>query len=66
MKLRAIPKVPSAGEQRSGFDTALKENLEQITGRRSGAIAPLNADTATLADVVAKINEMLEKTQSDA
>lgn len=43
---------------------AVKENLEIITGRRNGAapLAPLAPD-ASLADAVAKINELLERLQ---
>jgi hypothetical protein len=63
MKLRAIPPVPNANSPRDSFDAAVKENLEVITGRRGEKIAPLNASTATLADVVAKVNEILNRIQ---
>jgi hypothetical protein len=63
MKLRSIPQVPSGADQRTDFDRALRENLQQITGRRGDPIAPLNADTATTAQIAAKINEILLQLQ---
>ena len=63
MKLRAIPKVPIGAEPRDQFDLALKENLEQITGRRTAKIAALDPATATLADVIAKVNEIVGRIQ---
>lgn len=42
---------------------AMKENIEVITGKRAGTkIKPLSSD-ATLSDVIAKINEILEVLQ---
>lgn len=41
----------------------IKENIEIITGRRGGKIALL-PDTATDADVIAKINEVITRLQS--
>lgn len=63
MKLRAIPPVPKGDSPREGFDTALKENLEVITGRRSDKIKLLDPATATLTDVANKINEILARIQ---
>lgn len=58
----AIPQTPKPGEPRQGFDVAVKETLETITGRRSNKIEPL-ATTATLAQTIAKINELIELLQ---
>jgi len=54
----SIPTVPKSSEPRAGFDAALKETLETITGRRGQKIKLL-ADDATLPQVVAKVNELL-------
>ena len=61
------PPIPDAnfalqGEARKRFDRSVKESLEVIMGRRGGAITPL-ADDATLPEVVAKVNEILELLQ---
>ena len=58
----AIPSVPKSSDGRDKFDKAIKEVLETITGRRNGTIKPLNAD-ASNADVIAKINEIIERLQ---
>lgn len=62
MKKRGIPQVPRSGQPRDGFDQALKENLEVIMGQRGGRIDPLPPD-ASLADVVAKVNEIIARLQ---
>lgn len=62
MRKPAIPQVPRGGQPREGFDVALKETLEVITGRRGGSVQPLPAD-ASLADVVAKVNEIIARLQ---
>ena len=62
MTKRAIPAVPKEGELRTGFDTALKENMEIIMGQRTGKVATL-ASTATLSDVISKVNEIIGKMQ---
>lgn len=62
MKKPAIPSVPKPGQDRFRFDTAVKERLEMIGGDRMGKIEPLPA-TATLADVIAAVNAMIEATQ---
>lgn len=63
---RTIPTVPRSalGTDRQPFDTALKENLDLLLGRQAGgsAIQPLPAG-ATLADVVAKLNELIARLQ---
>jgi len=62
MKKPSIPDVPHGTSPRGAFDTALKETLESITGRRGGVITPL-ADTATTADIITKINDIIAKVQ---
>lgn len=62
MKKRAIPKVPLPGLPRHEFDGALKENLEQIMGQRGSRIVELES-TATLADAITKINEVIRSMQ---
>jgi hypothetical protein len=57
-----IPAIPKAGDPRHRFDGALKESLEVLMGRRGDKIAPL-ATTATLAEVIEKINEILDVMQ---
>lgn len=62
MKKPSIPQVPRGNQPREGFDQSVKENIEIITGRRGGSIQPLATD-ATLADVIAKINELVTRIQ---
>lgn len=62
MPKRVIPAAPASGQDRGPFDRAVKENLELIIGQRGGRIEPL-ASTATLADVVAKVNELIAQLQ---
>jgi hypothetical protein len=57
----SIPQVPK-DPQRSRFDTSVKECLETIMGRRQGRIERLPAN-ATLDDVIAKVNEIIERLQ---
>lgn len=58
MKKLSIPKVPTDGEQRRPFDEAMKANLEIVIGHRGAKVAPLKA-TATQAEIIAKINELI-------
>lgn len=58
MSKRAIPQVPKGQESRGRFDEALKENLEIIMGQRGNKLKPL-AETATNAEIIAKINELI-------
>lgn len=62
MKKPAIPSVPKAGVDRTRFDSAIKERLETMGGDRTGKLEPLPA-TATLADVIAKVNALIEAVQ---
>lgn len=61
---RSIPQVPlSTDPQRRQFDTALKENLEVLTGRiRGTTLEPLDS-TAALSDVIAKVNALIAHLQ---
>lgn len=58
MKKRAIPQVPKPDQSRQGFDSALKEVIEVIVGRRGTPIALLPAN-ASNAEVIAKVNELI-------
>ena len=62
MKKPSIPPAPTSDTARSHFDRAVKERLEIIGGERAGRISPLNA-SATLADVITKINELIDRIQ---
>jgi hypothetical protein len=64
MAKRAIPQIPvsSVEHGRVAFDQAIKEVIEVITGRRGGQIQKLSAD-AGLSDVIAKVNEIIERLQ---
>lgn len=62
MTKRAIPHVPKKDAPRSGFDEAVKENIETITGRRGNAIELLS-DASTTADIIAKLNEIITRLQ---
>lgn len=63
MSKRAIPQAP-VDPKRGGFDTAVKEILEQITGQRgaSNRLEKLASD-ATLDDVIKKINQIIDVIQ---
>ena len=63
MKKRSIPGVPQPGQPRREFDTALKEGMEVLTGIRGTRVKPLDPGTATTADIVAKVNELLDLLQ---
>ncbi len=62
MKKPSIPQVPRGIQPREGFDQAIKETIEIIAGRRGGSVLPLPSD-ATLADVIAKLNELINRIQ---
>lgn len=62
MKKRAIPQVPKPEQSRQSFDVAMKENIEVITGRRGDRVALL-ASTASTAEIIAKINELVNLLQ---
>lgn len=59
---RNIPSVPRDGEDRAQFDRAVKDDLEFIMGHRGGRIEKL-PDDASLAAVISKINELIERLQ---
>lgn len=61
MRKPAIPSAPKdTGSEK--FNKTVKECLETIMGRRADPIRPLNAD-ASSDDVIAKINEIIERLQ---
>lgn len=61
MNRRAIPRVPPTDDrERRGFDEAIKERLEILSGLRGVKIAPLDPATATVEDCANKINAVLE------
>lgn len=62
MKKRPIPLAPAGDAARARFDSAVKENLEILMGQRGGRIEPLPASAST-ADIIAKINEIIERMQ---
>ncbi len=62
MKKPSIGPVPRPGNPRDSFDASIKETLEILTARRVPKIERL-ADDASTADLVAKVNEILERLQ---
>lgn len=62
MKKPAIPPAPNTDTARTRFDSAVKERLEIIGGERNGRIQALKS-SATLADTIAKINEIINRIQ---
>lgn len=62
MKKPSIPPVPRDSQPRGQFDQSVKESLETMMGRRGGKIAPLPA-TATTADLIEKVNEIIAALQ---
>lgn len=61
MKKPAIPSVMGVQDPVArNMLSALKENVEIITGLRTQPIQPLPA-TATLTDAISKINEIIER-----
>lgn len=59
-----IPAVPatSAEQGRVLFDKTVKETLEVITGRRGEPVLKL-VNTSTSADIINKINELIDLLQ---
>lgn len=62
MKKPAIPQVPREGQPRAGFDQAVKETLEVVTGRRGGQVKLL-ADGASSDEIIQKLNEIIARLQ---
>ena len=58
----AIPPVPRPQAPRNQFDAAVKETLEVITGRRGNRLDP-QPGTATNAEIIARLNELLDRLQ---
>lgn len=59
-KKPAIPAVNFSDATVSQAISALKENVEIITGARGGELSSLDS-TASTADIVSKINEIIVK-----
>ena len=62
MTRRSIPTVPRSDKARMDFDAAVKERLEVMGGERGEKIRLLPAD-ASLAEAVAKVNELIARMQ---
>lgn len=63
MSKRIVPQPPkSTDPARTKFDEAVRENLQIITGQRVERIADL-LPTASLDDVILKINEVIRRLQ---
>ena len=63
MTKRTIPAVPrSADAEAQRFLAPIKENLEIITGQRGGQVQKLPS-TATTAQIIEKLNEIIERLQ---
>lgn len=60
MSKPGIPSVPPSLPQVYNFLEAVKTNIELLTGVRGGTIEVLSPD-ATLADVIAKVNEVIAR-----
>lgn len=65
MSKPVIPVVPvSAAEHgRARFDATLKESIESLTGVRGGRLTELDS-SASLDDVIAKVNEIIRRLQT--
>lgn len=64
MKKAALENVQSSDAQLQRFCRAVKQNMDQITGqvRNAKRLEPLPAN-ATLAQVIARLNEITERLQ---
>jgi hypothetical protein len=63
MTKRTIPTVPRAADaETQRFLAPLKENLEIISGQRGGLVEKLPS-TATTAQIIEKINAILDRLQ---
>lgn len=61
MKFRAIPQLPQRIDaQTRAVLAALKENLEILAGQRGATVERLS-ETASLPEVVAKVNELIDR-----
>lgn len=63
MSKRTIPAVPKASDaEMQRFLAPLKENLEIISGQRGGQVQKLPS-TATTAQIIEKLNELIDRLQ---
>ncbi len=63
MKKAAIPALQGVDVRMAQYLGPMKENLEQIQGLRGGRISSLPT-TATTAEIIDKINEVLTRLQT--
>lgn len=59
----AIGKVPTEDKALARAIYAIKERLEQIAGERGDSVITPLPETATLADVIAKVNHIIDVLQ---
>lgn len=60
IKKPAIPAISVADRRLETVLNPIKQNIELITGVRGGRLEPLS-DGATLQDVIAKVNVIIER-----
>lgn len=63
VKKPALPDTPKPNAtpgERFEFDSRVRETLEIFAGRRGGKITPL-ADSASTAEIIEKINEIIAR-----
>jgi hypothetical protein len=60
MKRSAIPTPPPGYPDLREMLTAVKENIELLTGVRGTKLTPLQSN-ATLADVIATVNKIVDR-----
>ena len=60
MKRSAIPSPPPGYADLREMLTAVKENIELLTGVRGAKLTPLQANAA-LADVIAVVNKIVDR-----
>lgn len=64
MKKPSIPDIPAGDPATRVVLQALKENIEILEGRRGGDKIVTLASTATLAQVITKLNEVINHLQN--
>lgn len=60
MKKPAIPAVSVEDARTAALLRPIKENIEILTGQRTGPLQPLQSN-ATLAEVISKLNEVIAR-----
>ena len=66
LKLAAIPQLTGENAQITSFAQVLKQNMDWLTGQQNNSpkLKKL-ADTATLAEVIAEHNKLVERIQNN-